>query len=65
MYKEFPIINSVKGFSYGEEPEILYIIKAGHENTYFVVHDDAWGLSSGQCEIETKETIKEKYLIEI
>jgi hypothetical protein len=63
MWKE--INSNIKTFQFGEEPEIIYIIKTGHENLYIVVHDDAYQYFTGRTELCSKEEIKNKLSIDM
>jgi len=53
----------IKCFQRGDEPEIIYIIPAYGGS--MVVHDDGWGIRTGETEILDKETILSKYGIEL
>lgn len=63
MWKE--INSNIKTFQFGEEPEIIHIIKTGHKNLYIVVHDDAYQYFTGRTELCSKEEIKNKFSIDI
>lgn len=48
-----------------DDDYVVYIIKGGHKDTYFVIHDDAHSMFTGKTEIFTSANIKEKYGIDI
>ena len=54
-----------EAFQYGEEPEMLYIIKSGFPNQYLVIREDAFETYPNINDqiYYTKEEIKNKYNI--
>lgn len=55
-------VNSqIRSFQFGDEPELIHIIKSGFPDKYLVIHEDPFML--GEAEILTKEKIKLKYKI--
>lgn len=61
--------NEIKGrevrcFRLGEEPEVFYLIKI-RDNEYMAVHDDAYTLKTGNVEFLSKESLLEKYNIDL
>lgn len=48
-----------------DDDYVVYIIKSGHKDTYFVIHDDAHSMFTGKTEIFSSAKIKEKYGINI
>lgn len=48
-------------FQFEDFPELLYLIKTGTPDMYIVVHEDAYGLRTGETEIHTAESFYEKY----
>ena len=57
-------INSeVKTFMFGDEPELIHVIKTGFEDKYMVVWEDAYELNIGKTTFGTKAEIQEKYNI--
>jgi len=67
MYK--PIKNKMWAFQLGDEPESLYVIEgcgtSSNGRLYIVVHEDAFGLTTGETEILTKEKIEQKYNLKL
>jgi len=55
----------VWGFHLDPEPEVIYVIEGCSAGNYIVVHEDAFGYSTGQTEIMTKEAVEEKYGIKL
>lgn len=55
----------VRTFQWGEEPEVIHIIKTGFEDTYLVVWEDAYQLTLGKTDIMSKQMIKDKFNIEL
>lgn len=60
-YKKINPISTYTCYQLGDEPEVIHIIKFGHDNSYCVVHEDAWEIRNGETELMTKEMIFEKY----
>lgn len=44
-----------------DNTEVIHLIKAGRDNQYFVVHDDAWEQTSGNSETLTATELNDKY----
>lgn len=59
------IDNNVKSFQYGDEPELIHIIKTGFINLYMIVFEDGYELELGKVVFATKEEIAEKYKIQL
>lgn len=59
------ISTSTRRFQLDDEPEVLHIIKTGHENKYMVVKEDGYEHKTGELEFMTKEQIKERYKIDL
>lgn len=57
--------NNVKCFQYGDDPELIYIVKTGFKNKYMVLYEDAYQLNIGHTKILSREDIKEQYNIEL
>lgn len=56
---------SISSFQFGNEPEVLHIIKSGFKDKYIVVFEDAYEISMGDILILNSEEIKEKFGIVI
>jgi len=65
MYGLKEIKSPCRTFQFGEEPELIHVIKTGFRNQYMIVHEDAYEYSLGKVEFMSKERIKEVYKIEI
>ena len=52
-------------FQYLDEPELIHIIKTGFKNKYMLVWEDAYEISIGKVEFHSKESIEDKYNIEL
>jgi hypothetical protein len=52
----------VKCFQLEEEPELIYVIPL-EDHVCAVVHNDAFDLERGKCEILSKKQFSEKYKI--
>jgi len=63
-WKEIDCKN-VKCFQYGDDPELIYIVKTGFKNKYMVLYEDAQELNIGHTKILSRENIKELYNIEL
>ena len=55
----------IKTFQWGDEPEVIHIIKTGFDDLYLVVWEDAFQVSLGKTEILNKKDIKDKFNIEL
>jgi hypothetical protein len=56
--------SKVKTFQLGDEPELLHIIKV-RDNEYMVINEDAYDINTGILVFYNKETIKNKFNINI
>lgn len=54
----------IKSFQWGDEPEVIHIIKTGFEDKYILVWEDAYEAMLGKTEILTRKQIKEKFNVE-
>ena len=63
MWKQ--IKSNTKTFQLGDEPELIHIIKTGHEDQYIVAYEDAYEYLNGQCELLTSEGVFKKFGINI
>lgn len=62
MWNKINSSNSYLGcYQLDMEPEVIHIIKFGHEDEFCVLHDDAYDLTSGETEIMTRLEIFDKY----
>lgn len=52
-------------FQFGDEPELIHVIKTGFKNRYMIVHEDAYEFLLGKVEFKTREEIKNIYNIEV
>jgi len=52
-------------FSYGNEPELIHIIKTGFKNKYMIVWEDAYELVLGEVEFGSKEEIEQRFDIKL
>jgi len=56
-------------FHLDPEPEVLYVIEGcsslPNGKLFIVVHEDAYGLSTGKTEILTKEEVEKKFKIKL
>ena len=52
-------------FQFGEDPELIHVIKTGFKNRYMVVHEDAYEFLLGKVEFRTREEIKKVYGIDV
>lgn len=57
--------NKMVTYQLDEHPELIHIIKSGHQNTYFVIYDDAYELLSGKIFVYSKEKIEEIFDIKL
>ena len=55
----------IKTFQWGDEPEVIHIIKTGFDDLYLVVWEDAFQESLGKTEILRNKDIKDKFNIEL
>lgn len=46
MWKEIKT-SPMKTFQLEDHPELIHVIKTGHDDEYSVVHEDAYGLCNG------------------
>lgn len=65
MYNLKEIKSPCRTFQFGEEPELIHVIRTGFTNRYMVVHEDAYEYFFGKVEILSREEIKEIYRIEV
>lgn len=59
------IKSSTRTFQFGDDPELIHIIKTGFKNRYMVVHEDAYEFLLGKVDFMTREEIKKIYGIEV
>jgi hypothetical protein len=59
-----PTQSQVRSFQWDNDPELIHIIKHGFNNTYLIIDEDGYS-GGGNVTWETKESIKEKYNIDI
>ena len=59
------IKSQCRTFQFGEDPELIHVIKTGFKNRYMIVHEDAYEFLLGKVEFKTREEIKKIYDIEI
>jgi len=59
------IKSQCRTFQFGEDPELIHVIKTGFKNRYMVVHEDAYEFLLGKLEFKTREEIKKIYDIEV
>lgn len=52
-------------FQWGEEPELIHIIKTGFEDKCIIVWEDAYETILGKTSILTEKEIKDKFNIEL
>tara|TARA_R110000772_G_C13310332_1_gene440567 strand:- start:6132 stop:6329 length:198 start_codon:yes stop_codon:yes gene_type:complete len=57
--------STVKSFKYGEDPELIHVIKTGFKDRYMVVHEDAYDLHTGKVFQGSKAEIEEKFKIKL
>lgn len=62
-WKEIPC--GCKAFQLGDEPEVIYVIKTGFEDTYMVVYEDAWEINLGHVDVLTKFQVEKAYNIKL
>jgi len=55
----------VRTFQWGDEPEVIHIIKTGFKDRYLVVWEDAYEMMLGSTSVLTKKEIKNKFDIEL
>ncbi len=48
-----------------DDTHLVHIIKCGHEDLYFIIHDDAHEMFTGKTEIVKADKILERYNIDI
>ena len=63
MWKQ--IKSNTKTFQLGEEPELIHIIKTGHEDQYIVVFEDAYEFTNGKTEQLNSEGINKIFGINL
>jgi len=54
-----------KSFQYGDEPELIHIIKTGFTDLYIVVSEDADMVNLGKTILLSKQGIKDKFDIDL
>ena len=55
-----------KMFQCGDEPEYIFVIESGFQDTYIVVYEDAYEqCNDGICEYYSKEQLMNKFGITI
>jgi hypothetical protein len=59
------IKSQCRTFQFGEDPELIHVIKTGFKNRYMVVHEDAYEFLLGKVEFRTREEIKKVYGIDV
>jgi hypothetical protein len=52
-------------FQWGNEPELIHIIKTGFEDRYMVIWEDAYELHLGNVDHLSKQEIEEKFKIKL
>lgn len=59
------IKSQCRTFQFGDDPELIHVIKTGFKNRYMIVHEDAYEFLLGKVEFKTREEIKKIYDIEV
>lgn len=59
------IKSNTKTFQFGQEPELIHIIKTGHQNQYIIAYEDAYEYTTGVCELLTSEEVLQKFGIDL
>ena len=62
--KMVEIPSSCRTFQYGEEPELIHIIKTGFVDKYMIAHEDAYEFMLGKVEFATKQEIMDRFRID-
>lgn len=57
--------HEMKTYQWGDEPEVIHVIKTGFDDLYLVVWEDAYEVMIGKTEVLSKKQIKEKFNIEL
>lgn len=65
IWKEIKPINNCRTFQFGDEPQIIHIIKLTGDDKYIIVYDDAFEESTGNVKILTSEEIYNNFKIKI
>lgn len=63
MWKQ--IKSNTKTFQLGDEPELIHIIKTGHEDQYIIAYEDAYEYLNGKCELLNSEEVFKKFGINL
>ena len=61
--KEFPL--SCRSFQFGDDPELIHIIKTGFKDRYMIVHEDAYEFMLGKVEFATQQEIMDRFEIDL
>jgi len=59
--KPFPM----KTFQFGDDPEVIHIIKTGFDNLYILTWEDAYEMMLGKTELLSKEEIEKRFKIKL
>ena len=52
-------------FQYGDDPDLIHVIKTGFDDRYIVVFEDAYEMVLGQTEILNKDEVEIKFKIKL
>ena len=59
------ISSNCRTFQYGDEPELIHILKTGFKDKYMIVHEDAYEFMLGKVEFATKQEIMDRFRIDL
>jgi len=59
------IKSNCRCFQWGDEPELIHVIKTGFNDRYMIVHEDAYELNLGKVEFLSRKEIKDIYKIDL
>lgn len=57
--------HEMKTYQWGDEPEVIHVIKTGFQDRYLVVWEDAFEVVLGKTEVLTSKEIRDKFNIEL
>ena len=63
--KMVEIASNCRTFQFGEDPELIHIIKTGFEDRYMIIHEDAYEFMLGKVEFATQQEVLERFKIDL
>lgn len=59
------IKSNTRTFQFGEEPELIHIIKTGQKDQYIIAYEDAYEYLNGKSELLSAEGVMDKFGIDL